>query len=174
MSCIKSIKVAKAGGQPEGFIKRDVSVKSNVYKATLDVVLAHVADFYEVMLTVMCEKYGIPVDEALAAVIESPQMKGMMLSPEFRGLTYVDEADMEKDAVRGVIKKLFGEDEVVGKPLSPLSEGMSLSSPGGAGAKKAATGTTRTVAVKAEADVPAAPKKRGRPKKIIIVEDDAN
>jgi len=159
---MKSIKVAKAAGCPEGFIKRDVGVKSNVYKATLDIVLAHVADFYEVMLTVMCEKYGIPVEEALVAVMESPKMKEMMISPEFRGLTYVDEADMEKDALKNVMKKLFGEEEVeeAGASLSPgLSEAVSLSTPGGAGTKKAALAA------------PAAPKKRGRPKKIIIVED---
>ena len=144
MSCMKSIKVAKADGCPEGFIKRNTSVKSNVYKATLDIVLAHVADFYEVMLTVMCEKYGIPVDEALAAVMESPQMKEMIVSPEFRGLSYVEEADV----LRGTIKKLFGEDE---EPLSPQTA-ESLSPP----EEKAAS---------------AAPKKRGRPKKIVIVED---
>ncbi len=163
MLCIKSIKVAKAGGQPEGFIKRDMRVKSNVYKATLDVVLAHVADFYEVMLTVMCEKYSIPVDEALVAVMESPQMKEMMLSPEFRGLTYVDEADMEKDAVKGVIKKLLGGEggEGAGKPLSPsLSESLSSPGEGGGVTKKAAEET-------------APPKKRGRPKKIIVVDSDA-
>lgn len=161
MSCIKSIKVAKAGGQPEGFIKRDMRVKSNVYKATLDVVLAHVADFYEVMLTVMCEKYSIPVDEALVAVMESPQMKEMMLSPEFRGLTYVDEADMEKDAVKGVIKKLLGGEGKEGKPLSPpLSESLSSPGEGGGVTKKAAEET-------------APPKKRGRPKKIIVVDSDA-
>lgn len=172
---MKSIKVAKDAGCPEGFIKRDVSVKSNVYKATLDVVLAHVADFYEVMLTVMCEKYGIPVEEALTAVMESPQMKGMMLSPEFRGLSYVDEADMEKAALKGVMKKLFGEEVVEeGKSLSPLSEEVSLSSPGGAGAKKAATGTVVKTAVKATGTAGTAgtvTKKRGRPKKIVIVDE---
>jgi hypothetical protein len=152
MSCIKSIKLAKTPGCPEGFIKRGTGVKSNIYKATLDIVLAHVADFYEVMLTVMCEKYGIPMEEALAAVLESPQMKEMRVSPEFRGLSYVEEADVEKTAVRGLIKKLFGEDEEPVEALSPPVSG-SLSPP----VEKAAS----------------AAKKRGRPsKKIIIVEDD--
>lgn len=141
---MKSIKVAKADGCPEGFIKRDTSVKSNVYKATLDIVLAHVADFYEVMLTVMCEKYGIPVDEALTAVMESPQMKEMMLSPEFRGLSYVDEADIEK-AERG--------------SLSPRMSSESLSPP----VEKAASA--------APVAVVAAAKKKGRPKKIVIVDE---
>ncbi len=157
---MKSIKVAKADGCPEGFIKRNTSVKSNVYKATLDIVLAHVADFYEVMLTVMCEKYGIPVDEALAAVMESPQMKEMIVSPEFRGLSYVDEADIEKAAVGGFIKKLFGEDEEIGEkvePVKPVKPGKSLS--------------PRTSESLSPPEEKAAPKKRGRPKKIVIVDE---
>ena len=156
MSCIKSIKLAKTPGCPEGFIKRGTGVKSNIYKATLDIVLAHVADFYEVMLTVMCEKYGIPIEEALAAVMESPQMKEMKVSPEFRGLSYVEEADVEKEAVRGLIKKLFGEDE------EPVGEAVEALSPPVSGSLSPPVEKAASVA-----------KKRGRPsKKIIIVEDD--
>ena len=84
-------------------------------------------------------------------------MKEMMVSPEFRGLTYVDEADMEKDAVKGVIKKLLGGEGEEEKPLSPpLSESLSSPGEGGGVTKKAAEET-------------APPKKRGRPKKIIVV-----
>lgn len=153
---MKSIKVAKADGCPEGFIKRNTSVKSNVYKATLDIVLAHVADFYEVMLTVMCEKYGIPVDEALAAVMESPQMKEMIVSPEFRGLSYVEEADV----LRGTIKKLFGEDEEIEEKVEAVKPG-----------KPAKSLSPRTSESLSPPEEKAAPKKRGRPKKIVIVED---
>ncbi len=150
---MKSIKVAKSDGCPEGFIKRNTSVKSNVYRATLDIVLAHVADFYEVMLTVMCEKYGIPVDEALAAVMESPQMKEMMVSPEFRGLSYVEEVDV----MRGTIKKLFGEDEETGEKVEAV--------------KALSPRTSEPLSPPEEKAASAAVKKRGRPKKIVIVED---
>jgi hypothetical protein len=71
------------------------SAKS-AYTASLHVIFAHVADFHELVVRVISEKYGIPEEEILKVVMEHPDYTAMQVSPVIQSLGYFDQADVDR------------------------------------------------------------------------------
>ena len=81
------------------------SAKS-AYTASMHVLFSHVADFHELVVRIISQKYGIPEEEILRVVMEHPEYTAMRIHPVIQSLGYFDQADADAVAVKPkVIRK---------------------------------------------------------------------
>ncbi len=71
------------------------SAKS-AYTASLHVLFAHVADFHELVVRIISQKYGIPEEDILRTVMEHPDYSAMQVNPVIQSLGYFDQADVDR------------------------------------------------------------------------------
>lgn len=74
------------------------SAKS-AYTASMHVLFSHVADFHELVVRIISQKYGIPEEDILKVVMEHPEYTAMRIHPVIQSLGYFDQADADKVAV---------------------------------------------------------------------------
>jgi hypothetical protein len=70
------------------------SAKS-AYTASMHVLFSHVADFHELVVRIISQKYGIPEEEILKVVMEHPDYSAMRVHPVIQSLGYFDQADVD-------------------------------------------------------------------------------
>ena len=58
------------------------------YRASLDLIFAHVADIHTAMLNIIAAKYGHSVEEMIKTVMECPEWNNLYLHPTLKALTY--------------------------------------------------------------------------------------
>ena len=81
------------------------SAKS-AYTASMHVLFSHVADFHELVVRIISQKYGIPEEEILRVVMEHPDYSAMRVHPVIQSLGYFDQTDADAVAVKPkVIRK---------------------------------------------------------------------
>ena len=81
------------------------SAKS-AYTASMHVLFSHVADFHELVVRIISQKYGIPEEEILKVVMEHPEYTAMQVNPVIQSLGYFDQADADRVAEKPkVIRK---------------------------------------------------------------------
>ncbi len=68
------------------------------YKASLELIFAHVADIHMIILKVLSAKYGHSVEEMLDTVMTSPEWKNIYLHPALKTLIYFDDITEETKA----------------------------------------------------------------------------
>lgn len=61
---------------------------SVAYKASLELIFAHVADMHTLMLKIIADKYGHSVEDMLATVMNHEEWNDIYLHPVLRSLTY--------------------------------------------------------------------------------------
>ena len=71
------------------------SAKS-AYTASMHVLFSHVADFHELVVRIISQKYGIPEEEILRVVMEHPDYTAMQVNPVIQSLGYFDQADVDR------------------------------------------------------------------------------
>jgi hypothetical protein len=76
------------------YLTRKITGPRTAYKASLDILLCHMADFHKLMLGIICKKYGLDHDEVLAAVEEDEEYKNMIVNPAVYTMRYLDEEDV--------------------------------------------------------------------------------
>lgn len=58
------------------------------YKASLELIFAHVADIHMTILSILSKEYGHSVEEMLATVTNHPDWKSIYLHPVLKSLVY--------------------------------------------------------------------------------------
>jgi hypothetical protein len=76
------------------YLSRDLSTKSEAYKATLEIMFCHMADMFEVVVDIIAEKYGHSKEEMIATVKTHPAFETLRTHPVIDGLNYITEAEL--------------------------------------------------------------------------------
>ena len=63
------------------YVPIDVKTHRDAYAATLHVLFKHIADFHLCVVKTFSKKYGIPEDEIIQTIQESPEFKNMEVHP---------------------------------------------------------------------------------------------
>ncbi len=64
------------------------SSAATAYKASLELIFAHVADIHMLMLKIIADKYGHSVEDMIETVRENEDWKSIYLHPTLKTLTY--------------------------------------------------------------------------------------
>ena len=173
---IKGLRVAEPRAGVDEYLARKITGGRAAYKASLDILLCHMADFHRLMLGIICRKHGLDFDEVLAEVEEDEEYKNMMVNPAVYMMRYADEEETvsladkiladtaEPKKPRRKIKFVTEEDdsgeaasgEAVSKPAaSPGTKQVQLTGEAATAAKATAAGG-RKVVVKKKASKPKA------------------
>ncbi len=73
------------------------SSAATAYKASLELIFAHVADIHTLMLKIIATKYGHSVEEMLATVREDEEWNSIYLHPTLKSLTYFEVPSAEEE-----------------------------------------------------------------------------
>lgn len=76
------------------YTKRDLAAAPEAFKASLEIMFCHMADMFEVVLTVLSEKYGHSKEEMMAALAAHPSYQSLPRHPVLDSLGYFDEKDV--------------------------------------------------------------------------------
>jgi hypothetical protein len=76
------------------YTKRDLTTAPEAFKASLEIMFCHMADMYDVVLTVLAEKYGHSKEEMMATVAAHPSFQSIPRHPVLDSLGYFDEEDV--------------------------------------------------------------------------------
>lgn len=67
---------------------------SAVLKATMDIISCHTADAFCAILCILCEKYGLGLDDIVETIKGHDRWKTLQTHPLIKSLTYFDEDDV--------------------------------------------------------------------------------
>lgn len=90
---IKGLRIAEPRAGVDEYLARKITGGRAAYKASLDILLCHMADFHRLMLGIICRKHGLDFDEVLAEVEEDEEYKNMMVNPAVYMMRYADEEE---------------------------------------------------------------------------------
>lgn len=103
MSTIRNITVDSS--IPDTYEHGTIHSARDAYTASLHVIFAHVADFHEMIVRIISQKYGIPEEEILRVVTEHPDYVNMQVNPVIKSLGYFDQSDTDPKKKLTVKKK---------------------------------------------------------------------
>ncbi len=81
------------------------SSAATAYKASLELIFAHVADIHTLMLKIIAEKYGHSVEEMLETVRSDEEWNSIYLHPTLKALTYFEVPEEKPKKMRLIKKK---------------------------------------------------------------------
>ena len=108
MSNITSIKTDNGKRRlTSGDDYKPVEIKNpgQAMQACLHLFMSHSVDFFELMLEVVSDKYEIPKEEMVAAVMADPRIKNMSVNPIIHSLGYFDDTDLQKSFAKLKVSK---------------------------------------------------------------------
>ena len=108
MSYITSIKTDNGKRRlTSGDDYKPVEIKNpgQAMQACLHLFMSHSVDFFELMLEVVSDKYEIPKEEMVAAVMADPRIKNMSVNPIIHSLGYFDDTDLQKSFAKLKVSK---------------------------------------------------------------------
>lgn len=73
------------------FLERNPSA---VLKATMDIISCHTADAFCTILSILCNKYGLDLNEIIDTIRGHESWKALQVHPHVKSLTYFDEDDV--------------------------------------------------------------------------------
>jgi hypothetical protein len=76
------------------YTKRDVSKAPEAFKASLEIMFCHMADMFDVVLTVLSEKYGHSKEEMLKTLVAHPSYQSLPRHPVLDSLGYFGEEEL--------------------------------------------------------------------------------
>jgi hypothetical protein len=91
---IESVQYDPTTDTIDRYIKRRITGGSSIYKASLDIMLCHMADFHQMTLELLCSKYGLNLDTVLKDIQEDETYKAMMVHPLMNTLRYLSEEEL--------------------------------------------------------------------------------
>jgi hypothetical protein len=93
---IESMKYDPTTDTVDRYIRRKITGSSALYKASLDIMLCHMADFHQMTLEILCKKYDLDFEQVLKDIQEDETYKEMMVHPLMNTLRYISEEELEK------------------------------------------------------------------------------
>ena len=105
---IESMKYDPTTDTIDRYIRRKITGSSALYKASLDILLCHMADFHQMTLEILCRKYDLDFEQVLKDIQEDETYREMMVHPLMNTLRYISEDELEelqKEKVEPVKKK---------------------------------------------------------------------
>ncbi len=78
------------------------------YKASLEMIFAHVADIHMIILKVLSDKYGHSINEMLGTIMESSEWNNIYLHPVLKSMVYFEqekEKEKEKEPMLPTIRR---------------------------------------------------------------------
>lgn len=108
MNTIKSVKTENGKRRlTSGDDYKPVEIKNpgQAMQACLHLFMSHSVDFFELMLTIVADKYEIPKEEMVGAVMADPRMKNMSVNPIIHSLGYFDDTDLQKSFAKMSVSK---------------------------------------------------------------------
>jgi hypothetical protein len=79
------------------YLRRKITGSSAIYKASLDILLCHFADFHKMTLEILCRKHELDFEEVLKELQEDKDYKEMMTHPLLNTFMYMSEDDVEAE-----------------------------------------------------------------------------
>jgi hypothetical protein len=76
------------------YTKRDLGTAPEAFKASLEIMFCHMGDMFDIVLTVLSEKYGHSKEEMLATLVAHPSYQSLPRHPVLDSLGYFEEADL--------------------------------------------------------------------------------
>ncbi len=123
----------------EPYVPKTIVTHRGAYAASLDLILKHCADMHILTLTVLSEKYGIPVDDMVQTVMEDEGYKNMIVNPKLHAMGAFDEKDLvkvapppAKDAMDEITEKM--ENVVIQTEAPPKTKVRRIKKPAAAAA----------------------------------------
>lgn len=83
-------------GEQVPYVPKEIKTKRDAYAASLHLVLKHTADFHVLMVEVLCDKYGLSVDDVIGTIREDPRILAMTTDPVLEAMGHFTEEDMKK------------------------------------------------------------------------------
>lgn len=93
---IESIKYDPTTDTVDRYIRRKITCSSDIYKASLDILLCHFADFHKMTLEILCRKYDLDFEQVLKDIQEDETYKEMMVHPLMNTLMHISEDELKK------------------------------------------------------------------------------
>jgi hypothetical protein len=93
---IESIQYDPTTDTVDRYIRRKITGSSALYKASLDIMLCHMADFHQMTLEILCKKYDLDFEQVLKDIQEDETYREMMVHPLMNTLRYISEEELEK------------------------------------------------------------------------------
>jgi hypothetical protein len=87
------------------YLRRKITGSSTIYKASLDILLCHFADFHKMTLEILCRKHELDFEEVLKELQEDKDYKEMMTHPLLNTLMYMTDDDVEAEDVAEATSK---------------------------------------------------------------------
>jgi hypothetical protein len=78
------------------YMKRDLGTAPEAFKASLEIMFCHMGDMFDIVLTVLSEKYGHSKEEMLATLVAHPSYQSLPRHPVLDSLGYFEEADLHR------------------------------------------------------------------------------
>jgi hypothetical protein len=129
MSTIKSVKIdtekRRRLTSGDEYIPVEIKNPGTAMRACLHLFMSHSVDFFEIMLTVISEKYGHSKEEMTAAVMADPRMKNMSVNPVIHSLGYFEDSDLQKSFA----KMNMGAPEVEEQPKPKIIRKIKIKKP---------------------------------------------
>jgi hypothetical protein len=86
-----------------------IKTPKDAMTASIHVLFNHVAEFHELIVRIISEKYKIPVEDMMKTITEHPDYKSMTVHPTLASFGFFEQADadavMEPDAKRAKIEE---------------------------------------------------------------------
>ena len=95
---IKSLRAAEPRAGVDEYLTRKITGGRSAYKASLDILLCHMADFHRLMLGIICRKHGLDFDEVLAEIEGDEEYVNMMVNPAVYAMRHLDEEELAIDS----------------------------------------------------------------------------
>ncbi len=76
------------------YTKRDLGTAPEAFKASLEIMFCHMGDMFDVVLTVLSEKYGHSKEDMLATLVAHPSYQSLPRHPVLDSLGYFDEEEL--------------------------------------------------------------------------------
>lgn len=102
----------------DGYVRRRITGSSAIYKASIDILLCHMADFHKMTLAILCKNHGLNLEDVLVEVQEDPAYKEMLTHPLMRTLTYMADEDVDYDVAVAALEPA----DAAAKPAEPVKK----------------------------------------------------
>jgi hypothetical protein len=86
--------IVNNNGESVPYNNRNMSSPHDAFKAVVDVLNAHSADMFHVILRVISNKYGHSFDDMLDTITSSNEYANLQTNPLLQSLSYFDQSDL--------------------------------------------------------------------------------
>jgi hypothetical protein len=91
--------ITVANSRPADYTPCEITSPKAAMTASLHILFNHVADFHQLIVKIIAEKYEIPEDEILKTITEHPDYVNMTVHPIIQGLSYITQEDVPKNEI---------------------------------------------------------------------------